>query len=150
MKVYRGYNKDYPNWGMRDGQNHIWTTDDLDYAIMYANIFDNGGVVEFEIDDSKVNYASEYDYEDIIDDEFGADPIDADNQTCQLIIDAGYNVLGFDTSDYDVYLILDKNLIKSAREIDYKNHIVSNKLHFKNIINVNIILSSTYIFHKTT
>ena len=123
MKVYRGYNKDYPNWGMRDGQNHIWTTDDLDYAIMYANIFDNGGVVEFEIDDSKVNYASEYDYEDIIDDEFGADPIDADNQTCQLIIDAGYNVLGFDTSDYDVYLLLDKNLIKSAREIDYKNHI---------------------------
>lgn len=123
MKVYRGYNKDYPNWGMRDGQNHIWTTDDLDYAIMYANIFDNGGVVEFEIDDSKVNYASEYDYEEILGDEFGADPIDADNYACQQIIDAGYNVLGFDTSDYDVYLLLDRDLIISAREIDYKKHI---------------------------
>ena len=73
MKLYRGYNKDYPNWGMRDGQNHIWTTDDLDYAIMYANEFDNGGVVEFEIDENKVKYASEYDYEEILDDEFGAD-----------------------------------------------------------------------------
>lgn len=118
MKVYRGYNKDYPNWGTREGQNHIWTTDDIEYAIEYANIFDNGGVVEFEIDDSKVNYASEYDYEDIIDDEFGGDPIDADNQTCQIIRDNGYNVLYFENGKYDVYLILDKNLIKSAREID--------------------------------
>ena len=120
MKLYRGYNKDYPNWGMRDGQNHIWTTDDLDYAIMYANIFDNGGVVEFEINDSKVKYASEYDYEEILGDEFGADPIDADNYTCQQIIDAGYNVLGFETSDYDVYLLLDRDLIISAKEINYK------------------------------
>ena len=120
MKLYRGYNKDYPNWGMREGQNHIWTTDDLDYAIMYANEFDNGGVVEFEIDESKVKYASEYDYEDILDDEFGADPIDADNETCQRIINAGYNVLGFDTSDYEVYLLLDKDLIISAKEINYK------------------------------
>ena len=120
MKLYRGYNKDYPNWGMRDGQNHIWTTDDLDYAIMYANEFDNGGVVEFEIDENKVKYASEYDYEEILDDEFGADPIDADNYACQQIINAGYNVLGFDTSDYEVYLLLDKDLIISAREINYK------------------------------
>lgn len=123
MKVYRGYNKDYPNWGMRDGQNHIWTTDDLDYAIEYANIFDNGGVVEFEIDDNKVNYASEYDYEEILDDEFGSDPIDADNKTCQQIIDAGYNVLGFENGNYDVYLILDKELITSAKEIDYNDYI---------------------------
>ena len=123
MKLYRGYNKDYPNWGMREGQNHIWTTDDLDYAIMYADVFDNGGVVEFEIDDNKVKYASEYDYEDILDDEFGADPIDADNETCQQIINAGYNVLGFDTSDYEVYLLLDKDLIISAKEIDYKKYI---------------------------
>ena len=120
MKLYRGYNKDYPNWGMRDGQNHIWTTDDLDYAIMYANEFDNGGVVEFEIDENKVKYASEYNYEDILGDEFGADPIDADNYACQQIINAGYNVLGFDTSDYEVYLILDEDLIISAKEINYK------------------------------
>ena len=123
MKVYRGYNKDYPNWGTREGQNHIWTTDNLEYAIEYANIFDNGGVVEFEINDSKVKYASEYDYEEILGDEFGADPIDADNYTCQQIIDAGYNVLYFEAGDNSVFLILDKNLIISAREIDYKNHI---------------------------
>lgn len=123
MKLFRGYNKDYPNWGMREGQNHIWTTDDLDYAIMYANIFDNGGVVEFEIDDSKVKYASEYNYEEILGDEFGADPIDADNYACQQIIDAGYNVLGFETSDYDVYLLLDRDLIISAREINYNQEI---------------------------
>ena len=103
MKVYRGYNKDYPNWGIREGQNHIWTTDDLDYAIMYANMFDNGVVVEFEINDSKVKYASEYDYEEILGDEFGADPIDADNTTCQIIKNEGYNVIYFESGYNDIF-----------------------------------------------
>lgn len=123
MKVYRGYNKDYPNWGMREGQNHIWTTDDLDYAIMYANIFDNGGLVEFEIDDNMINVANEYDYENILGDDFGGDPIDADNTTCQIIKNEGYNVIHFESGDNDIFLILDKSLIKSAREIDLNNDI---------------------------
>lgn len=123
MKVYRGYNKDYPNWGMREGQNHIWTTDDLDYAIMYANMFDNGGVVEFEIDDNMMNVADEYDYENILGDDFGGGPIDADNTTCQIIKNEGYNVIYFESGDNDIFLILDKSLIKSAKEIDLNNDI---------------------------
>lgn len=123
MKVYRGYNKDYPNWGMREGQNHIWTTDDLDYAIMYANIFDNGGLVEFEIDDNMINVANEYDYENILGDDFGGDPIDADNTTCQIIKNEGYNVIHFESGVNDIFLILDKSLIKSAKEVALNNDI---------------------------
>lgn len=52
MKLYRGYNKDYPNWGIRPNQNYIWTTDDIDYALEYAKLFDNGGLVEFDVDEN--------------------------------------------------------------------------------------------------
>lgn len=143
MKVYRGYNKDYPNWGMREGQNHIWTTDDLDYAIMYANIFDNGGLVEFEIDDNMMNVADEYDYENILNDDFGGDPIDADNTTCQIIKNEGYNVIHFESGDNDIFLILDKSLIKSAKEIALNNDI-------DNQINEVLKLSGVTFKHDNT
>ncbi len=118
MKVYRGYNKDYSNLGVRPEQNHIWATDDLEYAFEYAKLFENGGGAELELDDNKIKSANQYDYASIIDDEFGGDPMDADNSTCQKIIDKGYNFLIFDDMGKDIYLILDKSLIINVKEID--------------------------------
>lgn len=118
MIVYRGYNKDYPNFGVRPNQNHIWTTSDIDYALEYAKIFDNGGLVEFEINDELINMADEYDCEELFDDwdEFGG-IIDADNDMCQTLLDMGYNCVYLDNGGIDCYLILDKNLIKSSKDL---------------------------------
>lgn len=118
MIVYRGYNKDYPNFGVRPEQNHIWTTNDIDYALEYAKNFDNGGIVEFDIDESLLEVVNEYDCEELFDDwdEFGG-IIDADNEMCQTLLDRGYNCVYLDNSGIDCFLILDKNLIKSSKDI---------------------------------
>lgn len=118
MIVYRGYNKDYPNFGVRPEQNHIWTTNDIDYALEYAKSFDNGGIVEFDIDESLLEIANEYDCEELFEDwdEFGG-MIDADNEMCQTLLDMGYNCIYLDNSGIDCFLILDKDLIKSSKDI---------------------------------
>lgn len=138
MKLYRGYNKDYPNWGIRPNQNYIWTTDDIDYALKYTKLFDNGGLVEFDVDVNQLNLADDYDGEELFGDEwydFGG-LIDADNDMIQVFIDNGFNSALLDNSGIDCYLLFDKKLIKSAKELPLNN--IENKLNesyqlFKNI-----------------
>lgn len=138
MKLYRGYNKDYPNWGIRPNQNYIWTTDDIDYALEYTKLFDNGGLVEFDVDVNQLNLADDYDGEKLFGDEwydFGG-LIDADNDMIQVFIDNGFNSALLDNSGIDCYLLFDKKLIKSAKELPLNN--IENKLNesyqlFKNI-----------------
>lgn len=139
MIVYRGYNKDYPNFGVRPEQNHIWTTNDIDYALEYAKNFDNGGIVEFDIDESLLEIANEYDCEELFDDwdEFGG-IIDADNEMCQTLLDRGYNCVYLDNGGIDCFLILDKDLIKSSKDIplDIDENAISEVL---NIARINMI-----------
>lgn len=115
MKLYRGYNSQYNNYGIPSGSNHIWTTDDINYANEYYD-----SVVEFEIDENELNVADIYDLWEVLGDEEGEfDPIDLDNEEAQALIDNNYNCLIFDTpSDETVYVLLDKKLIKSVRNIN--------------------------------
>ena len=132
MKLYRGYNKDYPNWGIRPNQNYIWTTDDIDYALEYAKLFDNGGLVEFDVDESQLDLANDYNGEELFGDEwydFGG-IIDADNDMVQVFIDNGFNSVLLDNSGIYCYLLFDKHLIKSAKElpIDYDENVINEVL----------------------
>lgn len=119
MKLYRGYNSQYNNYGIPSGSNHIWTTDDINYANEYYD-----SVVEFEIDENELNVADIYDLWEVLGDEEGEfDPIDLDNEEAQALIDNNYNCLIFDTpSDETVYVLLDKKLIKSVRNIDKQDN----------------------------
>lgn len=68
MKLYRGYNRDYSNWGVRPEQKYIWMTDDIDYALVYAKLFNNGdliGYTDYNVYEDKpyiqmINVKSEY------------------------------------------------------------------------------------------
>lgn len=119
MKLYRGYNSQYNNYGIPSGSNHIWTTDDINYANEYYD-----SVVEFEINENELNVADIYDLWEVLGDEEGEfDPIDLDNEEAQALIDNNYNCLIFDTpSDETVYVLLDKKLIKSVRNIDKQDN----------------------------
>lgn len=132
MKLYRGYNKDYSNWGIRLNQNYIWTTDDIDYALEYAKLFDNGGLVEFDVDENQLNLANDYDGEELFGDEwydFGG-LIDADNDMIQVFIDNGFNSALLDNSGIDCYLLFNKKLIKSVKElpIEYDENAINEVL----------------------
>jgi hypothetical protein len=137
MKLYRGYNKDYSNWGIRPNQNYIWTTDDIDYALEYAKLFNNGGLVEFDVDDNQLNLANDYDGEELFGDEwydFGG-LIDADNDMIQVFIDNGFNSALLDNSGIDCYLLFDKKLIKSAKElpIEYDETVINEVLRIAGV-----------------
>lgn len=120
MKLYRGYNSQYNNYGIPSGSNHIWTTDDINYANEYYD-----SVVEFEINENELNVADIYDLWEVLGDEEGEfDPIDLDNEEAQALIDNNYNCLIFDTpSNETVYVLLDKKLIKSVRNIDKQDEL---------------------------
>ena len=48
MKLYRGFNYNYPKTlGVRPEQKGVWLTDDIDYALEYANMFKNGAIAEY-------------------------------------------------------------------------------------------------------
>lgn len=137
MKLYRGYNKNYQNWGVRPEQNYIWTTDDIDYALEYAKLFDNGGLVEFEVDENQLNIADDYDGERLFGDDwydFGG-LIDADNDMIQTFINNGYNSALLDNSGIDCYLLFDKNLIKSAKDLllDYDENAINEVLRIAGV-----------------
>ena len=116
MKLYRGFNNNYPKTlGVRPEQKGVWLTDDFDYALEYANMFKNGAVVEVELDDN-ANIANEYECMSVFEDDedwqdmaeyicdLGGDTV-MDNQVCNKLADCGYDGVMFDDSGVDCYYV---------------------------------------------
>lgn len=122
MLLYRGFNNNYPNMGVRPNQKGIWMTDDEEYANEYAMLFKNGAIAEIDIDDD-ANIANVYDCEKVFEDdediedigEYLADlggDIEFDNQVCNKLLKSGYDGLFFDDYGNECYYIFNKKIIK--------------------------------------
>ena len=125
MKLYRGFNNNYPNLGVRPEQKGIWMTEDEEYAKEYADMFKNGAIAEIELDDDYISLASENDCFEIFGDDFdelGGD-VEWDNEVCGILKEKGYD--GFVFDDYGVYCyyIFNRDLIKGYKIIKtFKNN----------------------------
>lgn len=124
MLLYRGFNNNYPNMGVKPNQKGIWMTDDEEYANEYAMLFKNGAIAEIDIDDN-ANIANVYDCREVFEDEedieeylydLGGD-LDFDNQVCDKLLEAGYDGLFFDDYGKDCYYIFNSKVIKEYKII---------------------------------
>lgn len=110
MELYRGYDSQYKNFGVKDTQTFVWTTDDEEYANEYCDT-----VVEFDVDENKLICADIYDLENV--DEY-FDPIDFDEEQAKVLRDEGYNCFAFTLDNgSDVYVILDKKLLTNFKQL---------------------------------
>lgn len=119
MILYRGFNNDYHNFGVRPEQNGLWLTDDYDFALEYAKLYDNGVVAEIELDDS-IKLMSEHKAFDVFGDDFdvlGGD-YEYDNMIGQQLRDMGYDGFYFDDGGVTNYSIFNWDLIKRYKIID--------------------------------
>jgi len=127
MKLYRGFNNNYPNLGVKSEQKGIWLTDDFDYAKNYADMFKNGAVAEVELDDN-ANIANEYECMSVFEDDedwqdmaeyicdLGGDTV-MDNQVCNKLADCGYDGVMFDDSGVDCYYVFNRKMINGSKII---------------------------------
>ena len=124
MLLYRGFNNNYPNMGVRPNQKGIWMTDDEEYANEYSKLFKNGAIAEIDIDDN-ANIANVYDCREVFEDEedieeylydLGGD-LEFDNQVCDKLLEAGYDGLFFDDYGKDCYYIFNSKVIKGYKII---------------------------------
>ena len=127
MKLYRGFNNNYPNLGVRPEQKGIWLTDDEDFAKVYADYFKNGAIAEVELDDN-ANIANEYECMSVFEDDedwqdmaeyicdLGGDTV-MDNQVCNKLADCGYDGVMFDDSGVDCYYVFNRKMIKGSKII---------------------------------
>ena len=124
MLLYRGFNNNYPNMGVKPNQKGIWMTDDEEYANEYSKLFKNGAIAEIEIDDN-ANIANVYDCREVFKDEedieeylydLGGD-LEFDNQICDKLLEAGYDGLFFDDYGKDCYYIFNSKIIKGYKII---------------------------------
>ena len=127
MLLYRGFNNNYPNMGVRPNQKGIWMTDDEEYANEYAMLFKNGAIAEIDIDDD-ANIANVFDCEKVFEDdediedigEYLADlggDIEFDNQVCNKLLKSGYDGIFFDDYGNECYYIFNKKIIKEYNVI---------------------------------
>lgn len=116
MKLYRGFNADYhQTWGARPGQKYIWTTSEYNYALEYAKEFENGAIVKFDVLEEELNYITDYECSEFFDDEY-FDIMEISDEMVQTLIDAGYNAVYWDNSGNDIWLILDKKILRNPKE----------------------------------
>ena len=124
MLLYRGFNNNYSNMGVRPNQKGIWMTDDEEYANEYSELFKNGAIAEIDIDDN-ANIANAYDCREVFKDEedieeylydLGGD-LEFDNQICDKLLEAGYDGLFFDDYGKDCYYIFNSKVIKGYKII---------------------------------
>lgn len=124
MLLYRGFNNNYPNMGVRPNQKGIWMTDDEEYANEYSKLFKNGAIAEIDIDDN-ANIANVYDCREVFKDEEDieeylydlGDDLEFDNQVCDKLLEAGYDGLFFDDYGKDCYYIFNSKVIKGYKII---------------------------------
>jgi len=109
MKVYRGFNNDYSNWGSPK-ECCIWVSESMFYSDGFTH-YNNPRMVEFDLDYAKLKIA----------------PFEvAENENGKKkLFDAGYNCFsrdfGFDVlgNPQIVYCLFDKTLLSNPVEIFY-------------------------------
>lgn len=120
MLLYRGFNNNYPNMGVKPNQKGIWMTDDEEYANEYANMFVHGSVVEADVDITKSKFLDEETGESIFGEDFnelGCGETDIDGYICDEIIKMGYDGIKMEQKGSKIYLIVNRNILKNIKII---------------------------------
>lgn len=120
---YRGYNSKFPNMGVPKGQG-IWITDEIDYAKLYADEFEEyGKIAKVVIDIRKINYMSEGDMLDL-----ELDPYYSDEDTCRIVKENGYNswICWYYNADAYGLCLTDTTPIVNIEDVDESEYIQEN------------------------
>lgn len=92
--------------------NIIWATDDIEAAEMYTD--GKGFVYEIGICNDKVKHISELK----IADEYGdIDLYNIGKEERDILLKDGYNTVSFNTGSYDVYVLLNSDMITYIKKI---------------------------------
>lgn len=111
---YRGFDSNYPNLG--NNKSFLWVTDNIQYAQLYSK--SDNSLAEIKIYFNELNYAEEYEIEELLLD-FDYDLYDPNQHLCQELISHGYNAFLIHNSQQDDLLcIIDKSLIQSITIIE--------------------------------
>ena len=108
-KYYRGCSREEAEGSVEAFP--LWLTDDMDYAMEYANDEQNGRancLVEYDINESKIKHAGDYVMEEIADD-LGVDwdPYDPDRDILEEAARRGFNAYSIEEDSY-ILVLLDK------------------------------------------
>ena len=119
-KLYRGFNNNYSNLGVKPGQKGIWFTEDEEYAERYANMFVHGSVAEVDVDITKSKFLDEETGESIFGEDFndlGCGETDIDEYICNEIIKMGYDGIEMEQKGSKIYLIVNRDILKNIKII---------------------------------
>lgn len=108
MKVYRGYNNDYDDWGTPNCC--IWISESMFYSDGFTN-YKNPRMVEFDVNPNDLKIAPF----EVSQNEKGKAELSSKGYNC-FRRNFGFDILG---QEIVVYCLFDKSILKNPVEIHY-------------------------------